>query len=104
IVGFTKQLIKESDIFALNFDVYGDCPKCKSPIIKGNKGYGCSKWKEGCSYVLWKQYKDITLSDNQVRALLQKKILAQPIAGSILALSQGGQIQDIPVPQGNRSK
>ncbi len=104
IVTFTRQLIQESDIYKLNLSAWGDCPKCKSPIIKGNKGYGCSKWKEGCSYVLWKQYKEVVLNDNQIRALLQKKILAQPIGGSILTLSNQGVLQEIPVPseQGNR--
>ncbi len=102
---FTKQLIDESDILKINYGIYGECPKCKSPIIKGNKGYGCSKWKEGCSYVLWKQYKAIELNEQQIRALLQKKILAQPIQGAILTLSSQGKLQEIPVPsdQGNRA-
>lgn len=102
---FTKQLIQESSINTLNHSIYGECPKCKSPIIKGNKGYGCSKWKEGCSYVLWKQYKGLVLSDQQIRALLQKKIIAQAIGGVILTLSSNGQLQEIPVPseQGNRA-
>ncbi len=27
------------------------CPKCgKGKILKGNKAYGCSRWKEGCDY------------------------------------------------------
>jgi hypothetical protein len=56
--------------------------------------------------VLWKQHKNIELSDNQVRALLQKKILAQPIGGVILTLSSDGALQEIPLPseQGNRAK
>ncbi len=102
---FTKQLLNESDIFRINFEIFGECPKCKSPIIKGNKGFGCSKWKEGCSYVLWKNYNSIVLNDQQIRALLQKKILAQPIGGVILTLSNQGELQEIPVPseQGNRA-
>ncbi|MCE5293960.1 MAG: DNA topoisomerase 3 [Chlamydiales bacterium] len=104
IAQFTRQLIKESDIMQIQADTFGECPKCKSPIIKGNKGYGCSKWKEGCTYVLWKQYKTIALNDNQIRSLLQKKILAQPIGGVIITLSNQGAIQEIPVPeQGNRA-
>ncbi len=95
IKSFTKQLIENSDIFKLNLEQYGECPRCKSPIIKGNKGYGCSKWKEGCTYVLWKQYKDITLSDHQARALLQKKILAKAIDGKMLTLSTNGEPQEI---------
>lgn len=102
---FTTELIRDSGIFTLNHNIYGECPKCKSPIIKGNKGFGCSKWKEGCSYVLWRQYKEMELNDQQIRALLQKKILAQPIGGVILTLSSEGALQEIPVPseQGNRA-
>jgi DNA topoisomerase-3 len=101
---FTKHLIVESDISKLNYSIYGECPKCKSPIIKGNKGFGCSKWKEGCSYVLWKQYKGIELNESQIRALLQKKIVAQPIGGVILTLSSHGALQEISLPeQGNRA-
>lgn len=101
---FAKQLIEESDIFKVSFDTYGDCPKCKSPIIKGNKGYGCSKWKEGCKFVLWKQYKGQELNEGQIRTLLQKRILPQSIGGLILTLSAQGELQEIPVPseQGNR--
>lgn len=101
---FAKQLIEESDIFKVSFDTYGDCPKCKSPIIKGNKGYGCSKWKEGCKFVLWKQYKGLELNEGQIRTLLQKRILPQPIGGVILTISVQGELQEIPVPseQGNR--
>lgn len=95
---FAKHLIHDSDIFKVNFDIYGDCPKCKSTIIKGNKGYGCSKWKEGCSFVLWKQYKGIEFNEGQIRTLLQKKILSTPINGVIFTLSSGGELQEIPVP------
>lgn len=95
---FTAQLIQQSDIYKTNFDHYGNCPKCKSPIIKGNKGYGCSKWREGCSYVLWKQYKDVELNEGQIRSLLQKSILPSSINGMILTLSQNGELQEIPVP------
>lgn len=95
---FTKHLIEASDIFKVNEDVYGECPKCKSPIIKGKNGYGCSKWKEGCSYVLWKKYKDIELNERQIRTLLQKKILLQAIKDVILTLSCTGEVVEIPLP------
>lgn len=95
---FAHQLIQESDIFRTNLEIYGHCPQCKSLIIKGNKGYGCSRWREGCQFVLWKEYKNIELNEEQIRSLLQKKILLQPISGSILILTQQGELQEIPVP------
>lgn len=29
---------------------YGSCPLCGKPIIKGRTAYGCSGWREGCTY------------------------------------------------------
>ena len=104
IAYFTKHLLEESDIYKINETIFGLCPKCKHPIIQGKSGYGC-KWKEGCSFVLWKKYKQIELTERQIRILLQKKILLQPVDGQILALSDQGDLLEIPLPsvEGNRS-
>ena len=101
---FTRQVIEGSDLSRISYDSYGNCPKCKSPVVKGKRGYGCSKWKEGCSFVLWKEYKDTVLTDAQIRALLQKKILLQPIGAVLLSLSDAGDLMEIPLPseEGNR--
>lgn len=106
IAQFTRQFIAESDMTKINYENLGPCPKCKHPVIKGKKGYGCSKWREGCAFVLWKQYKEIELDEGQIRCLLQKKILLPPINGTILSLSSEGQLIDIPAPtdEGNRTK
>ncbi len=104
IEAFTKQVIERSDLSRIDYNALGTCPKCKSPIIQGKKGYGCSKWKGGCTFTLWKEHKGTTLNENQIRTLLQKKILLQPIGGHILSLSDGGDLMEIPVPaEGNRS-
>lgn len=105
IAEFTRQVIGGSDVTNIDFASYGLCPKCKSTIIKGNKGYGCSKWREGCNFVLWMQYNDIELNEGQIRSLLQKKILLQPIGNVILSLSDNGTLLEIPNPseQGNRA-
>ena len=100
---FTLQVIQGSDIGRIDYQMWGLCPKCKSPVIKGKKGYGCSKWKEGCQFILWNVQKGVELSENQIRALLQKRILLQPIGGSILALTEAGDLSEIPLPnEGNR--
>lgn len=98
IIQFTSEAIKNSDLSQLNYAAYGCCPQCNSPIIKGKKGYGCSKWREGCQFVLWSEYKGTQLLEEQVRALLQKKILLTPINGHILMLSDKGEIREIPQP------
>lgn len=102
---FTKQLFDESDLYKINHAIYGCCPKCKHPIIKGKNGYGCSKWKEGCSFVLWKKYKDREFSEGEIRTLLQKKILLQPMNHLLITLSSEGDLREISLPslQENRS-
>ncbi len=95
IAQFTKQLVEGGDLYKIDEAIYGNCPKCKCLIIKGKKGYGCSKWQEGCSFVLWKNYKNIELNEEQIRSLLQKKILLQPIDGKILSISNQGDLAEI---------
>ena len=32
----------------------GQCPLCRHEVIETNKAYGCSNWKNGCTFVIWK--------------------------------------------------
>lgn len=32
----------------------GKCPGCGSDVIEGEKGFGCSNWKSGCKFTIWK--------------------------------------------------
>ena len=73
-------------------------------VIQGNRGYGCSAWKEGCKFVLWPTYKDYELDAGQIRQLLQHGVLQQPIELAsvgrvILSMSDSGAVTDIPLPE-----
>ena len=35
----------------------GKCPSCGSDVIEGKKGFGCTNWKAGCKFVVWKEDK-----------------------------------------------
>lgn len=37
----------------------GKCPLCGSDIIETERAFGCSNWKSGCKYTLWKNDKYI---------------------------------------------
>lgn len=50
----------------------GKCPLCNKDVIEGKKGYGCSGFKEGCKFVIWKEVAGKILSVNQVKSLLEK--------------------------------
>jgi DNA topoisomerase-3 len=97
IAEFTKQIIDHSDIYKINTNIIGPCPCCKNAVIKGNKGYGCSKWKEGCTFVLWTKYKNSLLSHQQVCQLLQKKVLIQTKNQTILCLLDSGELKEISI-------
>jgi DNA topoisomerase-3 len=50
------------------------CPRegCGGQIFMGRKGYGCSHYKEGCKFVIWKNSFGKNLSDSMIRTLVEK--------------------------------
>jgi DNA topoisomerase-3 len=54
-------------------EALGTCPKCGGEVIEGQKGYGCASWREGCSFVLWKNpIHGKVLTPYQIKSLLKK--------------------------------
>lgn len=39
--------------------VVGVCPECGNPVIETEKAFGCSNWKNGCGFTVWKNDKYI---------------------------------------------
>jgi DNA topoisomerase-3 len=99
IVQYTKDLIRGSDLAQIDGTKIGSCPRCKKQVIEGKKGYGCSGWKEGCSFVLWKEYKGTLLTLRQIQSLLQRKILLEPLGKTILYLSEKGSVMEVALPE-----
>ena len=50
----------------------GACPKCGSPVIESQKAYGCSAWKTGCKFAVWKTVSGKRVSVAQAKQLLEK--------------------------------
>jgi len=78
------------------------CPKCgQGQLIVGRRGYGCSRWREGCDFVIWQVIAGHPLSEAELRALIEHGETA-PIEGlqaedgrrgrAILRLGQDGQV------------
>ena len=44
----------------------GECPICGNPIIETDRAFGCSNWKSGCKYTIWKDDKYITALGKEV--------------------------------------
>jgi len=50
------------------------CPLCKKGIVRETpKAYGCNRWREGCSFTIWKKIAGKTISLTQAEQLLARK-------------------------------
>jgi DNA topoisomerase-3 len=70
----TKSTVKATQATGGGPVVIASCPRagCGGSIFMGRKGYGCSHYKEGCKFVIWKESFGRSLTDAQVRALVEK--------------------------------
>ncbi|MEM7373447.1 MAG: DNA topoisomerase 3 [Bacteroidota bacterium] len=69
------------------------CPKCgQGKILSGKAAYGCSRWKEGCRFIIGFEFKNKKLPETQVIRLIEKGATIQlkgfkenglPIAGKL---------------------
>ncbi len=49
------------------------CPRCKrGSLIIGGRGWGCSRWSEGCGFVVWFETAGRKLTATQLRDLVTK--------------------------------
>ena len=66
-----KKNDKPSEESSKNEIANSTCPKCKEgKLLKGQKAFGCSRWKENCKFRLPFQFMDKKISENQLYALL----------------------------------
>ncbi|MDP2902205.1 MAG: DNA topoisomerase 3 [Methylovulum sp.] len=71
IIQFTQNIKAAADKPLYDDSRLGDCPLCQKPVIEGRKGYGCSDWKNGCQFVLWKESIGATVTPAMAGQLLQ---------------------------------
>jgi DNA topoisomerase III len=51
----------------------GSCPACKEgKIVESPRAYGCSRYKEGCKFTIWKEQFNKTLTIKNIQDLLTK--------------------------------
>ncbi len=46
------------------------CPRCAGEVIAGARGWGCSRWKAGCKFVVWFETCGRKLTATQLRELV----------------------------------
>ncbi len=51
--------------------VLGPCPKCKEgQVVENAKAYGCSRYREGCNFTIWKTVARKKLTEKQAQLLM----------------------------------
>ncbi|MCG8417199.1 MAG: DNA topoisomerase 3 [Proteobacteria bacterium] len=49
------------------------CPACrKGRIITGQRGWGCSRWRESCRFVVWFEHGDLRLPEDEAERLFRR--------------------------------
>lgn len=57
---------------------FGPCPKCREGIIRDvRKGWGCSRWQEGCDFIIWRSVSGKKLTETQVKTLVAGRTTAE---------------------------
>lgn len=56
-------------------EVLGKCPLCGHGIMEGQKGFGCSNWKNGCKFVIWKNDKYLASMKKKPTKTMVKSLL-----------------------------
>jgi DNA topoisomerase-3 len=78
IKNFTREIVQIAKKQEVNSTVrqdresLGKCPLCGREVVEYPKSYGCSGYREGCRFAIWKQVAGKKISRTQVKALLQK--------------------------------
>ena len=49
------------------------CPKCGKAVFPNTKAYGCSGYKEGCDFTIWKEIAGVKIKENDVLDLITKR-------------------------------
>ncbi|MED3899854.1 DNA topoisomerase [Priestia megaterium] len=61
-------------------EMMGKCPVCGHAVIEGQKGFGCSNWKNGCKFVIWKNDKFLATMKKKPTKTMVKALLKNGIA------------------------
>jgi DNA topoisomerase-3 len=58
------------------------CPRCGAgTLLTGSRGWGCSRWREGCRFVVWFEVGGKKLTTTQLRELVTKGTTKKKLAG-----------------------
>lgn len=68
----------------------GKCPECGADVIETEKAFGCSRWREGCKFAIWKNDSLITSLGKKVSYEMVKILLEHGKVGFRGCVSKKG--------------
>lgn len=72
--------IHETEPKTRQVESLGKCPICNHAVIEGTKGFGCSNWKNGCKFVIWKNDKYLASMKKKPTKTMVKMLLKDGVA------------------------
>lgn len=58
-------------------EVLGLCPECGEPVVENKKAYGCSAWREGCTFAIWKNDRYLASMKKKPNKKMVKELLEE---------------------------
>ena len=55
------------------------CPLCGGEVRENKAAYGCSNYKEGCKFTIWKKFMNNTFSEKEVAKLIQGESILKTV-------------------------
>lgn len=68
----TMQAQSGESHISFNVDSLGTCPLCGREVVEKTRVYGCTGYKDGCTFFVWKQIAGKKISQPQAKKLLAK--------------------------------
>lgn len=75
IKGADEVIIQEVERKKPTNEVLGKCPACGGDVTDGYKAFGCSNWKDGCKFAIWKNDKFLATMRKKPTKTMVKEIL-----------------------------
>ncbi len=72
------EVASEAQKAAASDESLGTCPVCSGDVVVGKKAYGCSNWRNGCRFVVWK-----TMAQKEIPLEFVQQLLQDQITGEI---------------------
>ena len=68
----------------------GKCPECGNPVVETEKAFGCSNWRNGCGFTVWKDDKYIQSFGKKVTPKMVELLLENGKVGFKGLISKKG--------------